>query len=86
MKKKMQKTRRSYRLLGTMTFLMVLTSVLLGYFVSVDACLSALFAGATVITLGAILSSGVESAAEIRREENEAAEVASVSRKMPKRS
>ena len=86
MKKKTQKTRRSYRLLGCMTFVSLLASFLLGFFVSMDACLSALFGGATLITLGAILSFAVESAAEAERERAEAAEVASVSRKIPKRS
>ncbi|MBP5610890.1 MAG: hypothetical protein J6X72_06090 [Clostridia bacterium] len=73
MKKKTQpKTRRSYRLIGVTTFLSLVISVLCGVFVSFDACLSAVFGGITVITLGAILSAGLESAAEIRRERNEA--------------
>lgn len=86
MKKRTQKKGRSYRLLGALTVLSVLVSLLLGLLVSEDACLSALFACATLISFGAILSYGIESAAEVRREKNEAAEVASVSRKIPKRS
>ena len=86
MKKRVQKRGRSYRLLGSMTVLSVLVSLLLGFLVSEDACLLTFFAGATAITFGAILSFGIESAAEIRREKTEAANVASVPRKIPKRS
>ena len=86
MKKRVQKKGRSYRLLGVVTVLAILVSLFLGFLVSEDACLAAFFAGATAITFGAILSFGIESAAEVRRERNEAADVASVSRKIPKRS
>jgi len=87
MKKTMQtKGKRSYRLLVGLTFLSVLISTLCGALVSFDACLSAVLGGIIVITLSAILSLAIESAAEIRRAENEADEIASVSRKMPKRS
>ena len=86
MKKKTQRRKRTYRLLGVVTFLSILVSVLFGFFISEDACLSALFTAATLITLGAILSSALESAAQIARERNETVEIASVSRKMPKRS
>ena len=87
MKKTTQaKGKRSYRLLTGMTFLSVVVSTLLGALVSFDACLSAVLGGITVITLAAILSLAVESAAEIRRAENEAKAITSVSRKMAKRS
>ena len=73
MKKTSQtRTRRSYRLIGGMTFLSLVISVLCGVFVSFDACLSAVFGGITVITLGAIMRAAVESAAELRRERTEA--------------
>ena len=66
MKKTSQtRTRRSYRLIGGMTFLSLVISVLCGVFVSFDACLSAVFGGITVITLGAIMRAAVESAAEL---------------------
>lgn len=86
MKKGTQSKKRSYRLLGGMTFLSVLISVLLGVFVSGDACLSGVLGGITVVTLAAILSSAYDCATEIRREEKEAGEIVPVSRKMPKRS
>lgn len=78
-----KRARRSYRLIGFTTFLLVVITVLLGTFVSEDAGIFGLFAGATVITLGAILSFAVESAVEIRREQTEACEVAAVSLKKP---
>ena len=62
MKKRVQKRGRSYRLLGVVTVLAILVSLLLGFLVSEDACLAAFFAGATAITFGAILSFGIESA------------------------
>ena len=86
MKKKAQNGKGSYRLLGALTFFLALTSVLLGFFVSEDACLASLFGGVTLITLGAILSFALVSAVEIEREKSEAEKVASVSGKMPKRS
>ena len=86
MKKKAQNKRGSYRLLGVLTVLLVLTSLLLGFLVSEDACLASLFGGATLITLGAIFSFALVNAAEIDREKSEAEKVASVSGKMPKRS
>ena len=80
MKKTSQtRTRRSYRLIGGMTFLSLVISVLCGVFVSFDACLSAVFGGITVITLGAIMRAAVESAAELRRERTEAGGFADVS-------
>jgi len=85
-KTKTQNKRGSYRLLGTLTFFLVLTSALLGFFVSEDACLASLFGGVTLITFGAIFSFTVVCAAEIEREKNEAEKVASVSGKIPKRS
>ena len=86
--KKATQTRgkRSYRLLTGLSFLAVLVAVLCGALVSLDACLSAVLGALTVIPLAAILSLTVESAAEIRREENESKEIGAVSRKMPKRS
>ena len=86
MKKKAQNKRGSYRLLAVLTTLLILTSVLLGFLVSEDACLASLFGGVTLITLGAILSFALVSAVEIEREKSEAEKVASVSGKMPKRS
>ena len=80
------KGKRSYRLITGTTFLAVVISALCGALGSFDACLSAVLGGITVITLGSILSLTVESAAEIRRAENEAEEISSVSRKMAKRS
>lgn len=76
----------SYRMLFCLTFLLIGISVLLGIFVSEDACLAALFSGATVITLGAILRFAAESAAEIERERTEGEDVAGISPKMAKRS
>ncbi|MBO4284202.1 MAG: hypothetical protein J5958_06230 [Clostridia bacterium] len=87
MKKAMQtRGKKSYRLLAGMSFLSVLIAVLCGALVSLDACLSAVLCALTVVPLAAILSLTFESAAEIRREENEAKEIGAVSRKMPKRS
>lgn len=78
--------KRSYRLLGGLTILSVLVSVMLGLFVSCDACLSGVLGGIVVVTLSAILSSACDCAIELRREENEARQIGEVSRKMPKRS
>ena len=86
MKKKAQNKKGSYRLLGILTFSLVLISALLGFFVSEDACLASFFGGVTLITLGAIFSFTAVCAAEIEREKSEAEKVASVSGKMPKRS
>ena len=76
MKKATQKrAKRSYRTIGVMTVLSGVISVLFGVFVSLDACLSAVFGGVTLITLSSILSAGVECAVEIRREKTETGEI-----------
>lgn len=81
-----KRVKRSYRMLGGLTVLSVLVSVLLGLFVSSDACLSGVLGGIIVVTFSAILSSACDCAIELRREENEEREIGAVSRKMPKRS
>jgi len=84
--KKQTGKKRGYRLIGTLTVLLTLATVLLGALVSEDAGVVCLFVGTTVISLGAILFSAVESAAEYEREAAEADEVAPLPRKMAKRS